>query len=242
MILDAQGFVKPGYPIKVYLPAYDAEIIATIKSRYNVMYEWFEYGPLPINRNTTNEGIITAGQTVESITFPYEPLPEVSRDDMFYFVETDRIMHAYLHFSPVLMRVYPEVPVGKKQYALYGKVAQTLDRDFGWTRGLVEFVFLPKIHVGWSFANHTNLDLRTMLRIKYAEYLIEPVTDREHLYKIVTGQIPAYEITYPVLFPFTELMTSIEELRVPLVKKVRAYMSRDEIFKLIDEALQALRR
>ena len=174
--------------------------------------------------------------------FPYAPLPGETRDDLFYFTETNRIVHAFLEFKPIVMRIYPEIPVNKKQYALYGKVAQSVDRDFGWFRGGVEFIFLPNIHIGWTFSNKTNMDFYTMFRFKYAEYTVEPILNTEHLLKILMRQAPSYEITFPAIFPFDELQYTIDRMGVPMIPRPKPYYSTEEIKSIIEESLKAHRR
>jgi len=241
-IVDRYGLVKDGGVLMIYVPAYEAVIPLVVRMRYNVGYEKFIYGPLPISYSGYESGVLPAGTTTESITFPYNELPEATRDDMFYYIESGRLIHAHMRFYPLCLRILTEIPQGQKDYSLYGKVTQSVDRPFGWFRHRKEMVFLPKIHIGWVFKNPTNMDLRTYMEFTYAEYRVEPITNADTLFDLLTGKKPYYQVTYGGPLKFIEIQDALDILNAPFIKKPKETDTPDRIKAYIDAALSKLRR
>ena len=244
--LDRYGLVKSNGIIAIYFRSVNAILPLKVEFRENEGYEEFTYGPIPISITGYEEGVIPAGQIVEGIKFPYNYLPAEQRDDMFYYTEPNKLIHAKLYFSPIALRIMTEVPLSKKIYSYLGKVTQDLTLDFGWFRGYKEMMFLPKIHVGWDFYNPTNLDLRTNLKIVYGEYRVSLLMDANMIYKVVTRKYPAYWFTYGGKYRFIELddalkvygIDSAEDL-VPLIPE---WFPEDNALNIIREKVNSWRR
>ncbi len=241
-LLDRYGLVRDGGVLMIYVPAYEALIPLVVRMRYNVGYEKFVYGPLPISFSGYEDGVLPAFQETDSITFPYNELPEATRDDMFYYTESGRLMHVHFKFYPMFMRVLTEVPQGQKDYSLYGKVTQDLKRPFGWFRYKKEMVFLPKIHIGWRFRNPTNMDVRTYMEFTYAEYRVEPVTNPDVLYELLTGKKPYYQVTFGGPLKFIEIQDALDVLRAPFIKKPKETDTPERVREYINAALEVYKR
>ena len=240
-VLDEKGFVRPGYPILIYLPAWDAYIPLLVKTRANLGYEDFEYGPLPDCGDISN-GVIPAGGKAANCTFSYSQLPPETAQDMFYYIYNDRLMHVYVEIRPVMLRILLEIPQGSKPYSLYGLVAQDLTRDFGWFRCCKEMVFPPKIHVGWDFYNPTNLDLKTWARFHYAEYIIEPIKDADVITKILVGKIPAHVVPFGGLNRFREIDLALSTWNAVMISKPPVWFTESQVKSFVQEQLRQARR
>lgn len=242
-ILDAKGLVEDNKVISIYIPSVDAILPLRVIYRENRGYEEFNYGPIPVSFSGYEDGVIPAEQETSTIMFRYTKLPPELAEDMFYYTESGKLIHARIKISPILLRVMTEVPLGSKVYSFQDKVTQGLTEDFGWFRGEIEMVFLPKIHVGFRFYNPTNLDLRTNVHITYAEYRVEVVKDVDILYKIVTKQYPAYWISFGGKYRFVQLEDAVRVYGIPgteqLIPRLPEWTSKEQALSIIREKVKS---
>lgn len=235
--VDRLGLVRPGVPLLVYLPAYDAYVPLLPKNRRNLGYETYEYGPLP-DCGAISGGVIAAGGVATGCTFSNPDLQGEQAKDMFYYTDPDTLVQAHFYIRPMMLRILNEVPLGNKTYSLYGIVTQDLRRDFGWFRFHRELVFLPKMHVGWEFYNQTNLALRTHARIVYGEYDVEPLLDVEALTRVLAGRAPAHVVSFGGPIRTREIEIGVETWGAVMVPRPPSWYREDEIRRLVSEALK----
>lgn len=244
-LLDEYGLLKNNSVLAVYFPSVRGFVPFRVLYRENQGYEKFNYGPLPVSFPGYEAGVIPAGQTTDSITFPYYELPEEQRVDMFYYTEPGRLIHAHIYISPILLRGLVEIPKGSKTYSYLDKVTQDLTKDFGFFRGYKEMIFLPKIHIGWKFYNPTNLDLRTNLHIVYGEYRVELVKEADVIYEIMTKKHPAYWIVYGGKYRFIELDDALKVYGIPsadyVVPLLPDWFSKAEAINIIKDRISLWR-
>lgn len=236
--VDRFGLVKAGYPLFIYLPAYDSYVPLLVKYRYNQGYEIYNYGPLPDCGTAISNGVITAGGIATNCTFGNPELQGEQATDMFYYTDPDKAVHVHFYISPLALRILNEIPLGNKVYSLYGLLTQDLTRDFGWYRGYKEMIFMPKMHVGWDFYNPTNMNLKTYAKFIYAEYLVEPLLDTEALTRVLVGRAPAHIITFGGMNKTREIEIAIRTWNAVLVPRPPTWAREDEIRKLVVEVVK----
>lgn len=235
--VDKLGLVNPGYPLFVYLPAWDAYAPLLVRARLNLGYETYNYGPLPDCGNISS-GVISAGGIATNCTFSNSELQGEQATDMFYYTDPDRAIHAHIYISPLALRILNEIPLGNKVYSLYGLLTQDLTRDFGWYRGYKEMIFMPKFHVGWDFYNPTNMNLKTYAKFIYGEYLVEPLLDSEAITRVLTGKAPAHIITFGGMNKTREIEIAIKTWNTVLVPRPPVWAKEDEIRKIVSEVIK----
>lgn len=236
-VVDKLGLVREGYPVLIYLPAYNAVVPLLVKARLNKGYEVFEYGPLPDCGTNLTNGVLIPGSLAEGCLFSYTELPSEYRPDMFYYTDNDRLLHVHAYIRPMFLRILLEIPIGTKTYSFRGIVVQRLDRDFGWFRHYKEIVFPPRIHVGWSFFNPSTLPMLTHARFIIGEYLVEPLLDRDALVKILMGRSPAYQVTFGGMNRFREIEEAVETWGAVMVERLPSWASEEEVRQAVDRAL-----
>jgi len=245
-ILDSKGLIRNNKVLVIYFPSTNSILPFRILFRYNEGYEEFNYGPLPVSYSGYEPGVIPAGKMTDSITFPYSELPPDLAPDMFYYTESDRLIHAHLKFDPIMLRILVEVPQNQKTYSYEGRVTQDLTKDFGWFRGHKEMIFMPKIHIGWRFYNPTNLDLRTNLHITYAEYNVELIRDADIIYELITRKYPAYWFTFGGKYRFLDLDTSVKVFGLntadDTIPVFPEWVPKQQVINLIKEKIASWRR
>ena len=204
-VLDEHGFVKEGEHVLIVLPAYNTILPLRIKAIKNKEAEWWNYGPVPYTFSGYNEGEIKARSATSGFKFKDRTgrLTGEQAGDMFYHKKAEKLIHAYIDIRPHLFRIYREIPTGVKQVVYLDAVTFTTDvgdatADFGYTTGVVEQFFLPNFHIDWYVANWTNMDLKTNVMIKYAEYEVEIPRDAETIFSLMMRKVPAHWYTLPV--------------------------------------------
>jgi hypothetical protein len=218
-ILDEKGFVREGEHIIIPIPAYNAVLPFRVRSIANKGTEFFNYGPVPYTFSGYPEGVITARSTTPGFKWKDRTGRLVAEQaaDMFYFTVPNKLIHAYIDIRPHLFRIYREIPTGTKQTRYLDAVTFTTEVDetasiFGYTVGVVEHIFLPNFHVDWFVHNATNMDLRTSVMIKYAEYEVELVKDPALIFSMLMRQVPAYWWTLPAVTRFNEMDRLLSEI------------------------------
>ena len=195
-----------------------------MQSVLNRGFEDLLYGPLPIKIEPYEEGVvpskkytgeykfggyrINAGDRVRWTT----PTPPPS--DIFLLTEDekDRILDVYIYIEPVFLRNYIFYPSGQPQVMFRSggysvTVRADTGDDFGFFRYIKNIIFTPKVDVSFGSYNHTNVDLRTFVKFKYAEYKVELERDEKRVEKIIREKIGKR-----VVMPCFTMHTKIEEL------------------------------
>lgn len=209
---DELGLLLEGSILTVYLPAYGTALPFHIKARTNKGYEVFHYGPLPLKANEVlptydggsatvpGDGILPArAYTDLAKTFPYSGVYDES--DMWYFPSeyNDMLFHVIQKVTPSFLRCDIQIPKGVKPARFQrDKVIGGVDKDFGFSRGVIETIHLPEIHYGYRWGNDTNIALVTKVTFIYAEYVVETVKDAETIFAILTKKIPSHWISLPI--------------------------------------------
>lgn len=196
-------FLDKDQYLSVVIPAQSKALIFRIEKRANVGYNKIEYGDLPItagdalttyaNASTTApaNGVLPANSYTHSgISFPYAGGYDAT--DMFYTPDTyhKRLFHVNMKVFPNIIRTGFELPKGLKQYRYQkGNVVVGVDKQFGFSRGGQEIVFLPELNYGMLFGNDLNINVRAKVTFDFAEYVVSIVTDPEVVYNILSGNI-----------------------------------------------------
>lgn len=205
MLVDENRFLT------VFLPAYGAFVFRVLHI-VNKNYDVFNYGPLPLTTSTvlssydggsvtpSEDGCIPARSYTENgVTFPLQGAFDAT--DMWYLNEDyrDRVFHVVLEVSPSFLRVDLEIPKGVKQSRFQkDKIIGGVKSDFGFSRGRIETVHIPRIHYGYRFGNDTNVEWRTYARFRYGEYVVEIPDDPELIFDVLTGRVNSHWVTLPV--------------------------------------------
>jgi len=250
-VLDQLGFVKEGEHLLVLMPAWEAVLPFRIRARVNKGAEVLNYGPFPYTFSGYPEGVVPDFQTTTPVTFKdiTGRYPAERAADMFYLAVKDRdtLVHAYVDIRPRgLFRIYQWIPSGAKQIRLLKMVTfeegpTPPPTDFGYSVGVKEQVFLPTFHIDWALANRTNMDLRTYVVIRYAEYRVELVKDPAIIFKLLQREIPAHWFTLVAEHKFAEgeaLFEDVYKIKpIPLYRKHEQERARREIPELVKEAV-----
>ena len=214
--------VEDNQYLVVEIPAYESFIPFRVVYRVNRGYERIDYGPLPITSGkaypTFGGGTVTVPEdgvmpamaympTSDPIVFPASGIGLTygvsDMNDMFYISEkdfTDRVIHLYASFSPSWMRVVVDMPRSTLQ-GMYQKATLDINMGMGFRRGGIETVILPAVKIGWRFGNDTNLDVYTMARFVYGEYVVDIVKDAETVFNLLIGKIKAKRVVLPINVP-----------------------------------------
>lgn len=243
-VLDEDGFIKEGECALIVLPAYNSVLPLRVKSIANKGAKWFNYGPVPYNEGVMKNRSVTSGFKFKDIT---GILVGEQAGDMFYHKKEDTLIHAFIDISPHLFRIFQEIPTGAKQITYIKAVTFTTRIDektanFGYSVGVKEQFFLPNFHIDWFVHNATNMDLRTNVMMKYAEYNVEIPTDPELIFNTMMRKIPAYWYTLPVSterVEITRMFGQIYKLKkngIPFYKSYEKSRALTEIPSIIAEA------
>lgn len=212
-VVDELGLVRENEYLVLYIPATTKALVFRVVSRYNKGFEVVDYGPLPLKAGTIlptldggttsvpEDGVLPARSYTPpgGIAFPCSGAYDSS--DMWYVPEDyrDRAFHVVQRVAPAFLRIGIEVPGGVAQARFQkDRVVLGVEKDFGFTRGSVEVVHLPKVRYGYRYANDTNLDVYTYVRFTYGEYVVEVPRDAEAVFNVLHKKVPAHWVTIPV--------------------------------------------
>jgi len=211
-VTDQFGLVKDNEYLVVFLSPTNRALVFRVRGRSNAGREVFNYGPLPINAGTSlmtydggsttapDNGVLPGrGYTPTGITFPltgaYDPT------DMWYVPEDyrDRLFHVIQYVTPAWIRVEVQIPINVNQGRFQrDRVYTGVERDFGFSRGRIETVHIPRVRYGFRYGNDTNVAVYTFVRFVYAEYLVETPRNPELVFNILVKRVPAYWYTMPI--------------------------------------------
>jgi len=211
-VLDQYGLVLENQFVVVFMPARSSALVFRVRSRVNRGFEVFNYGPLPISGGevlpTYDGGSITVPADGVMPARSYTPTGRgfplrgaFDESDMWYVHEDnrDRLFHVIQVVTPEFLRTDVQIPRGVTQGRFQGdRVVTGVDRDFGFSRGRVEVVHLPRLRYGYRWGNDTNLAVRTFVKFIYGEYVVEIPKDSTLIFNILTRAVPSYWITLPV--------------------------------------------
>jgi len=220
--VDRFGLVEDNQYLVVEIPAYESFIPFKVKYRVNRGYERIDYGPIPTTSGTSyptldggtatvpEDGVMPAMAympTSDPIVFPASGVGLTygvsDTDDMFYISEKDfdnRVIHLHASFSPSWLRIVVDMPRSTLQ-GMYQKATLDINMGMGFRRGGIETVILPAVKIGWRFANDTNMDVYTVARFVYGEYVVDIVNDAEMVFNLGVGKVKAKRVVLPVNVP-----------------------------------------
>jgi len=218
-VLDSKGFVKEGEHITIVLPAYDAVLPLRIRWIANKETEWFNYGVVANTFSGYPEGVMRGRNTTLGFKLKDRTgrLVAEMATNMFYHKKPEKLIHTYIDIRPHMFRIFREIPTGIRQIRYLDTVTFSTGVDettaiFGYAVGIVEHIFLPNFHVDWFVYNGTNMDLRTNVMMKYAEYEVELVKEPTLIFDILMRKYPAYWWTLPIQTRFDEMDRLFSEI------------------------------
>lgn len=211
-VTDQLGLVLENQYLTVYIPARNKAFVFRVKSRVNKGYEIINYGPLPLpagevlatydgaSATVLEYGVMPArAYTPTGKGFPLEGAYD--EEDMWYLPEIyrDRLFHVIQYVTPSFLRIDIQIPRGVTQNRFQrDRVVTGIDKEFGFTRGKIETVHLPRLKYGYRWGNDTNLTVRTFVKFIYGEYVVEIPNDSSLIFDILTRKTISYWITLPI--------------------------------------------
>lgn len=209
--------------LTVFLPAYGAFVFRVLE-RTNRNYEVFNYGAVPTTTSMTlptydggsaspsASGTMPARAYMENgVSFSLSGA--FDETDMWYLNEDyrDRVFHVFMEVYPRVLRVDVQIPKNTSQGKFQkDKVITGVPKDFGFRRGGLEVVHLPRIHYGYRFGNDTNIEWRTFVRFIYGEYVVEIPKDEELIFDVLTMKVRSHWVTLPVNVTDETIRTALE--------------------------------
>jgi hypothetical protein len=247
-------FAREGDYITLYIPAKGTALVFRVRavSRFSI-----DYGPLPIPAGLTLPtydgtsvtvpayGVLPGRALVpQGITFP-SVIPNVyDGSDMWYVPEDyrDRLFHVVQRVTPSWLRIDVQVPSGVVQSRFQkDRGMGGVDRAFGYTRGTIETIHIPKVHYGFRYGNDTNIDARTFVRFEYAEYAVDVPANPELIFDILTRRVPSLWFTLPISIPDPSVEGALEvtygAFGFPLYRADERARALEEYRKILDRIL-----
>ena len=199
--------LKENQILVVYIPATNRAFVWRVVSLNNRDLITIDYGPLPITANYPLSSYV-AGSILapasgvmpglsyipvgSELTFPLSGAYDET--DMWYLPEDyrERVFHVIAEVTPRWLRCEVTVPKGVTQGRFQrDKVTTGIEKTFGYKRGSIEVVHIPRLRYGYRFGNDSNLNVYTGVRFKYGEYVIETPKDAEFIFNVLTRRIKA---------------------------------------------------
>ena len=190
--------------VVMYLPPWGKAFVFRVVGVDNKGREDLNYGPFPTTTSTNlgsysggSPTVAAAGEiparsyTNNGLSFP---LPSgfaqnaFDDSDMFY-LDTDmnyKLFHTLIQINPVFLRADVQLPIGVRAYNFQNTVPMGVDQPGGYSRGFLNLLWIPRIHMGVRIGNDTNWNLRTGLFFRYREYDVEIPRDPQLVYNILT--------------------------------------------------------
>jgi len=207
-IVDEEGFMLEGTNLLLYWPGFNAILCYKVIYRHNRFFEDLPYGPLPYTASGHEAGVVPASSTTGAYKFNWIDNRRRGHEytNMFYFEKADRLMHVFMTIKPFMLRNYLHYPEGTTLLTYLDGVTNKPDTgdDFGFFRESYELVYIPFLEATFETYNNTNIDLRTYVDFKYAEYDVELVRDREEMKRMWTEKIPVKKIVQPAYAAFKD--------------------------------------
>jgi len=122
--------------------------------------------------------------------------------DMWYLKKQYRttLFHTIMEITPSWLQVETEIPKGVMQGRFQNEqgVQTGIGKTMGFTRGGIEMLHFPELHIGYRIGNDTNIDAYTGVKFTYAENRIAIPTDPNLIFDILTQQRQSHWITLPI--------------------------------------------
>lgn len=212
-VIDKYGLVKDNELLVVYLPQSNKAMVYRVISRQNKSFERIDYGTLPTEvgdvMSTFGGGTTTVGLAGDLPAGSYTTGKQFGQSgcwdesDMWFvpYSWNDRVYHVKTQITPGFTRVGLQIPQGVNQSRfqkerVVGGVDSTL--GFGYNRGELETVHLPEIHYGYTFANDTNVTMRTGVRFIYGEYIVKIPNSASLICDVLSRGYPAHWVGLPI--------------------------------------------
>lgn len=202
---------QEGDYLTVFLPPVNQAIVFWVKSVLNKGREVMDYGPLPLASGTTlptydgasttvpADGVLPGRSYADDLSFPMKGGYE--ERDMWYLPPTEgfKLFHVIQYVTPAWLRVEVRVPRGVPQSRFQsGRIMTGVDKDFGFSRGVVEAIHLPGIHYGYRYGNETNIDVHTFVKFVYGEYAVEIPRNPELIFDVLVRRVRSRWFSLPV--------------------------------------------
>lgn len=206
-LVDEKGFMLEGTNLLLYWPGFNGILCYHVIYRHNRHFEDLTYGPLPYTASGHEAGVVPANSTTDEYKFNWywdNRRRGHQKENMFYFEKSDRLIHTFMTVKPFMLRNYIHYPETMTLLTyLDGVTVKPEDGDFfGYFRENFELVYIPYLECTFETYNNTNIDLRTFVNFKYAEYEVELVRDREEMKKMWTEKVPVKKIVQPAYAEF----------------------------------------
>ena len=191
-VVDEKGFILEGNYLLLYYPVYRTAMLFKIISRVNRGNE--EFPPREITY------IPPYSFVRYEIPWIDERRTDVERLNMFYYEDANKLLHAFVTIKPVLIKNYLEYPIDVRQGKyLNVTMAPEIADIIGFWRETKELVFLPKIRSRFVSFNSTNLYIKLVAKVSYAEYDVEFIKDADMVKQAWEGKLPVKRITMPIV-------------------------------------------
>lgn len=210
-VVDELGLVRTGEFLTAFLPATGKAFVFRVKARVNQDREVINYGSIPLvageslptyeaaSTTVPADGVIPARAYTGGKTFPMAGAYD--EGDMWYVPEDyrDRLFHVLQYVTPAFLRLDVQVPTGVTQGRFQkDKIVTGVDKDFGFSRGFIETVHVPKLRYGYRYGNDTNINLFTFVKFVYGEYIVEIPKNSSLIFDVLTRRIPSHWVTMPI--------------------------------------------
>jgi len=100
-------------------------------------------------------------------------------------------------------------------------------------------IHFPKLHVGYRYANDTNVDVRTSVEFIYGEYVVEIPKSAELIFDILTKRVESYWISLPIATMDPTIVSALTEtygtLGFPLFRLDQKDEAIAEYAKILEE-------
>lgn len=217
-VLDEYGLVVPGEHLVAFIPATNKALVFRVLARINKGYEVYNYGPLPLAAGESlnsydggtvsvpADGVIPARGYVpieKAKTFPTTEVNVFDTSDMWYvpYTQHDTLFHVIQYLTPDFLRCEALIPTGVSQARFQaGKVTLGIAKDWGFTRGKLEIIHFPQLHIGYLWGNDSNMNLYTNVKFLYGEYKVAIPKDASLIFDLITRKIPSAYIVLPINF------------------------------------------
>jgi len=209
----------------LYIPATEKALVFRVKSVINRGFEWLDYGPLPLDSGETlptydgasatvpADGVLP-GRAYTNTGKSFELSGAYDETDMWYVPEDyrERVFHVIEYVTPGWIRCDVQIPKEVSQGRFQrDKVITGVEKDFGFSRGVLEVVHIPRIHYGYRWGNDTNMNVYTFVKFQYGEYVVETPKSPELIFDLLTKKVRCRWITMPITIYDATIRTALLE-------------------------------
>jgi len=243
---------EEGEYLVAFIPATETALVFRVKSRVNVGRERIYYGPLPLSEgdilptldggsaSVPADGVLPGRAYTGALSFSMSDV--FDEDDMWYIPADfrERLFHVIQYTIPHFLRIDVQVPPAVVQGRFQrDKKIVGVDKEFGFARGEFEMLHFPEIHIGYRYANDTNVDVRTSVEFIYGEYVVEIPKSAELIFDILTKKVESLWITMPIAVTDPTIESALTEtygtLGFPLFRLDQKEEAIAEYAKILEE-------